>query len=601
MNTRFKFALIRHLNSDRHQGFALPMAMMVGLVILVVGATLIIRAQSDQSKVVAQTTTSKAAAIAEAGAAQYINFLNNNRGLIPYPSCVTSDSTTGACTDGSGVKSWYQATNIPNIVASPSASSPSPSSSPSCTNSGSNVSLPANYQTYTASDIQTTWANSTGTGTGTGWRDLGNGAGQYRIVAYKTYTDTSASTLMNPSTDQPTAVRRGRLIVEGRVNQSGTGATATTDQGRTGIARLEFTIPVTATTTNGSSPSSSTTTNFPGLWAQNFNFGNNNSANAQVWDSSACSSGTAMPDARILNYTSLTRNVFPDNPLTLASGVTDTATANNGNKQLYDGSVYRTSNSVANPVPKVTVNQAFPSLPNNGTYPTTSTPALVYGPRTTQTGTVQENSLDCSSLSNVTFPRAGDKDTTNTTYGATGQSSTPTYVYRCSGGMSIGDSAVTLGRLGTETLVFYVNGTFNASANGGVFPVQGTNSWSRGVFYVKNDAQIKANGNVGRLLAPDALQFYVYNSGNMNPGFDMGGNGSLYAFIFAPTSIGLSKGTEDLSGALWIKSYEVDGNNKVWQSIFDDSRLMVTLPNTGSVTTYQLDGSPNQWRRVEAN
>ena len=164
----------------------------------------------------------------------------------------------------------------------------------------------------------------------------------------------------------------------------------------------------------------------------------------------------------------------------------------------------------------------------------------------------------------------------------------------------IGGSDVTLGRTGKETLIFYVNGTFNASANGGVFPVKNStsNTWSRGVFYVKNDAQVKANGNVGRLLAPFALQFYVYNSGNMNPGFDMGGNGSLYAFVFAPTSIGLSKGTEDLGGALWIKSYEVDGNNKVWQAIFDDTQLMVDLPDGGNVTTYNLGGQPSSWQRA---
>jgi hypothetical protein len=246
--------------------------------------------------------------------------------------------------------------------------------------------------------------------------------------------------------------------------------------------------------------------------------------------------------------------------------------------------------------------QAFPSLPGGGTYPTASTPALVYGPSTTTTGTVTENSLNCSSLSNETFPRSGDNSSTNVAYSANSNDS-GTYVYRCSGGMSIGGSDVTLGRTGKETFIFYVNGTFNASANGGVFPVKSStgNTWSRGVFYVKNDTQVKANGNVGRLLAPYALQFYVYNSGNMNPGFDMGGNGSLYAFVFAPTSIGLSKGTEDLGGALWIKSYEVDGNNKVWQAIFDDTQLMVDLSDSTPYTTYNLGGSPTAWKRTATN
>ena len=616
MNTRFKLFLINYLNQrrvSRDSGFALPMAIMVGACIIVVGLAVVIQAQGNKSNVTSQVTSSKAMAIAESGATQVTNFLNNNRGLIPYSACVTQN-TDGSCGDTNTVKSWYGAglttsgssTSIPNIAPSPATASPSPSASPSCSTSGSSTSLPSNYQQVSTSTIAS-WANSTATGSSSGWKDSADGLGQYRLVSYRTYKDASASSAMNPDTDAPTSAVTAKLIVEGRVNQSGSGASAT-DGSNGGKARVEITIPVTATTGSGAAPSASSA-NFPGLWAKSFNFGNNNSANAQVWDSSNCGTGnTAMSDARILDYTSQNINVLPSNPLTLASGVTDTAKANNGNKKLYDGTVYRTSNSVDNPLPKVMKSQDFPSLPNGGRYPSSSTPALVYGPNTTTTGTVTENSLDCSSLSSVTFPRAAgqggatvaDKSSANVAYSSNSNDS-GTYVYRCTGGMSIGGSDVTLGRTGKETLVFYVNGTFNASANGGVFPVQGTGTWSRGVFYVKNDAQVKANGNVGRLLAPFALQFYVYNSGNMNPGFDMGGNGSLYAFVFAPTSIGLSKGTEDLGGALWIKSYEVDGNNKVWQAIFDDTQLMVDLPDSTPYTTYNLGGSPTAWKRVSTN
>lgn len=84
MNTRFKFALIRHLNSDRHQGFALPMAMMVGMVMLVVGITMVIRAQGDQSKAVAQTSKTIANAAAEAGLTRIQNFLVQNPALAQY-------------------------------------------------------------------------------------------------------------------------------------------------------------------------------------------------------------------------------------------------------------------------------------------------------------------------------------------------------------------------------------------------------------------------------------------------------------------------------------------------------------------------------------
>lgn len=604
MNARLKLFFLVNLSRQKigsDRGFALPIALMVGLVILVVGATMIIRAQGDQSKIIAQTTSNKAMAIAEAGATRYVDFLNNNRGLIPYDSCAVVNTETGACADDTAstttTATWVTANSaVGKLTGIGTGTSPQPvGGTTSCSSSaGGGGTPPPSYQTVDSTTISNTWANAASSGNSSGWRNLPNEQnpeGQYRLVSYKVDRTGNWADPNNPPSNFSAT-----LVVEGRVNVSGTGADAI----NTGKARVAFTIPVTASTVTGGGSSSGG--GFPGLWAQNFNFGNNNSANAQVWDSSACNSGTAMPDAQILNYTNNKngQNVFPSNPLVLASGVTDTPQANNGNNQLYNGSVYRASSSAANPLPKVMKSQAFPSLPNGGTFPTNSTPALVYGPRTTLTGTITENpSVACSSLSSVTFPRSGDVSSTNVAYNGDANDS-GTYVYRCSGGMSIGGSDVTLGRTGKETLIFYVNGTFNASANGGVFPVKNStsNTWSRGVFYVRNDAQVKANGNVGRLLAPFALQFYVYNSGNMNPGFDMGGNGSLYAFVFAPTSIGLSKGTEDLAGALWIKSYEVDGNNKVWQAIFDDTQLMVDLPDGGNVTTYNLDGQPSSWQRA---
>jgi hypothetical protein len=522
------------------------------------------------------------------------------------------NTTTGACADDTAgtttTATWMTANSaVGQLTGIGGGTSPEPvGGTTSCNSSaGGGGTPPPSYQTVDSSTISSTWANATSSGGGSGWRNLPNDQnpeGQYRLVAYKVDRTGNWADPNNPPSNFSAT-----LVVEGRVNVSGTG----TDTINTGKARVAFTIPVTASTVTGGGGSSSSS-NFPGLWAQNFTFTNNASANAQVWDSSACNSGTAMPDAQILNHTNNKngQNVFPSNPLVLASGVTDTPKANNGNNQLYNGSVYRASSSAANPLPKVMKSQAFPSLPNGGTFPTSSTPALVYGPGTTLTGTITENSLNCSNLSSVTFPRAtgeggatvADKSATNVAYSGNSNDS-GTYVYRCSSGefkTGGNNQDVVLGRTGKEIIVFYVNGTLNVSSGGGIFPVKSStgNTWSRGIFYVNNDAKIKANGNAGRLLAPFALQFYVYNSGNMNPGFDMGGNGSLYAFVFAPTSIGLSKGTEDLGGALWIKSYEVDGNNKVWQAIFDDTQLMVDLPDGGNVTTYNLDGQPSSWQRT---
>ena len=85
MNARLKLFFLANLSRQKigsDRGFALPMALMVGMVILVVGVTMIIRAQSDQSKVISQVQTSQADAIAEAGTTRYMDFLNRHPVLL---------------------------------------------------------------------------------------------------------------------------------------------------------------------------------------------------------------------------------------------------------------------------------------------------------------------------------------------------------------------------------------------------------------------------------------------------------------------------------------------------------------------------------------
>jgi hypothetical protein len=65
---------------NSHRGFALPIALMVGLVILVVGATMIIRAQSDQSNVISQKAKTVANAAAETGMTRLQNT------ILQYPA-----------------------------------------------------------------------------------------------------------------------------------------------------------------------------------------------------------------------------------------------------------------------------------------------------------------------------------------------------------------------------------------------------------------------------------------------------------------------------------------------------------------------------------
>ena len=55
MNTRLKLFLINYLNQrrvSRDSGFALPLAVMIGLCIIVVGLSVVMQAQGNQSKVI---------------------------------------------------------------------------------------------------------------------------------------------------------------------------------------------------------------------------------------------------------------------------------------------------------------------------------------------------------------------------------------------------------------------------------------------------------------------------------------------------------------------------------------------------------------------
>jgi hypothetical protein len=87
MNARLKLFFLANLSRQKigsDRGFALPMALMVGLVILVVGVTMIIRAQGDQSKVISQKAKAVADAAAETGLTRLQNMITQNPAIAQY-------------------------------------------------------------------------------------------------------------------------------------------------------------------------------------------------------------------------------------------------------------------------------------------------------------------------------------------------------------------------------------------------------------------------------------------------------------------------------------------------------------------------------------
>lgn len=207
MNKKLKLAL---KNSSSEQGFAIPIAVGLGFVMLLIGATMIMRSQGDEVTASTQKATNRGLSAAETGITRYQSLINSNRVIATYPL--------------TGTLSWTEAKDIPGIST-------------------------CNGSTVTGATVVKDAAN-------TRWRDVNtedlNGnetldtgedlnenkildrdpsLGQYRIVNY-TYSST-------PTTFPGT----GTLTVEGRVNQSGSGKTATTSLG-TATTRLQVNIPV---------------------------------------------------------------------------------------------------------------------------------------------------------------------------------------------------------------------------------------------------------------------------------------------------------------------------------------------------------------------
>ena len=194
MNLRFKLALIRHFgtrNSD-NKGFAVVIALGLGLVMIVIALTMVIRSQSDQVLGSTQKSTSRSLSAAEVGVSRYQYLLNTVRIL---------------------AQNNYSTWSNPTAIAGYS----------SC--SGGSIDTDA---------ITGNYANQN-------WKDIDSQT-QYRLINYY-YTETNANALGGQKQGE------GLLTVEGRVNVSGSGNSATTDS-RTSTARLQVKIPVMKTDPN---------------------------------------------------------------------------------------------------------------------------------------------------------------------------------------------------------------------------------------------------------------------------------------------------------------------------------------------------------------
>jgi hypothetical protein len=238
MKRKLKSALRHHFNHQGEQGFVLPIAIGLGLAMILVGTTMVIRSQGDQVTASAQQATSRGQSAAETGISRYQALINNNRAIAVYSR--------------TGTPSWTNAAAIPGINT--------------VCNGGS--------------------ASAVTAASTTAWQDVDandSTKGQYRLIDY-IYAGVAGQA---PGT--------GTLTVEGRVNQSGIGSTATARMG-TATTRLQVNIPVRQGNLNN--------VPFPGMWVKNSVSTGNTAANVM-----APCSGT--PTINLASGYQLTRSDLP--------------------------------------------------------------------------------------------------------------------------------------------------------------------------------------------------------------------------------------------------------------------------------------------------
>ncbi|MBS3027475.1 MAG: hypothetical protein HCA25_10390 [Dolichospermum sp. DET50] len=485
MNKKLKLARM-YLSSE--EGFAMPIAVGLGLVMIITGLTMIVRSQSDTQNASSQKSTKKALSVAEVGITRYQQFINNNRVLSVYNDCVGTRSN-GTCPDTTQ-KSWSNASVITQL------------------DSGCGVSATT---TSTISD------NSN-----TAWKDISStdsSLGQYKLVKYEYIPNTGVS--------DNTAPGVGKLTVQGRVKQQGSGSTATSGF-MTATSQLAVTFPVST------SPS---TAGVAGLWSSSFSMVGNATSNADVFDSS-CNSSTAFNSANLGPW-------LPSPPYTSQTA------------------------------PKVTKSvKQFPSLPNNNVYTVPSS----------NINTISSISLGANNT--MTLPRANDVNASGGSFSTGASTDNGTYVYNLTGSSSLsltGNGTLNLGTTNgscNQTIIIYADGNLDLTGNGTVNPTQcGTvvngrapNS-TKVIFYLGSNASLTMTGN--GTTNPSSFQFYVYSQAANAVTFT--GNGTSNAFIFAPFTETRMVGNGTINGALWSKSLTATGNGTINQYPIAANTLQVPI------------------------
>jgi hypothetical protein len=122
MASRFSY-FSAPLRQRDDSGFALPIALGVGLLLLIVGASIVLRSQQQQVTAIAQKQTASSLSAAEVGVSRIQNLLTRYRAASLYPACAIWNGNT--CKDsGTTPITWKNASAIPGLSKSCPKDSP---------------------------------------------------------------------------------------------------------------------------------------------------------------------------------------------------------------------------------------------------------------------------------------------------------------------------------------------------------------------------------------------------------------------------------------------------------------------------------------------
>ncbi|NCR40780.1 MAG: hypothetical protein GPJ21_13410 [Microcystis aeruginosa W13-11] len=232
-----KSCLCLHLMANKEKGFALPLALLIGLILMVTGITMMIRAQGDQSKVIAQKSRADALRSVEAGVTRVRDLLNSVRVMATvYSNCQSGED----CWQTAEVPSGNPSTNLQRDLKKLAIAT-------ACGNPSRDNEIAHKILAPTEQRAENPGLGDLASGQ---WFDLGNNR-YYRVVGYN----------FNNTNPPPNGLGWGVLTLEGLSRTGATTNLTIDDDNAASLNRVVVSIPILP-----SLPLAFTRTTVPALW-----------------------------------------------------------------------------------------------------------------------------------------------------------------------------------------------------------------------------------------------------------------------------------------------------------------------------------------------